>query len=118
MKIITAEEVLDKYCPFIVLTENGIENQESVLEAMQEYLTNHLEALRSELKESFYCQICGGQGYTIEIEAECCGNGQNECCGVPNPIQVQKQCICWQGTNKITPETIDQVINNRLNELK
>jgi len=44
------------------------------------------------------CSACGGYGYTIEIEAECCGNYKKYgCCGVPNPVQVQVQCKCDNG---------------------
>ena len=44
------------------------------------------------------CSACGGYGYTIEIEAECCGNYKEYgCCGVPNPVQVQVQCKCDNG---------------------
>lgn len=43
------------------------------------------------------CNICNGNGYTIEIEAECCGNLQEGyCCGVPDAIQVQRRCLCNQ----------------------
>jgi len=38
------------------------------------------------------CPNCEGYGYTIEVEAECCRKGENECCGIPDPVQVQKQC--------------------------
>ena len=44
------------------------------------------------------CSACGGYGYTIEIEAECCGNYKHYgCCGVPNPVQVQVECKCDNG---------------------
>ncbi len=44
------------------------------------------------------CSACGGYGYTIEIEAECCGNYKEYgCCGVPNPVQVQVECKCDKG---------------------
>ena len=44
------------------------------------------------------CSACGGYGYTIEIEAECCGNYKKYgCCGVPNPVQVQVECKCDRG---------------------
>jgi hypothetical protein len=44
------------------------------------------------------CSACGGYGYTIEVEAECCGNYKEYgCCGVPNPVQVQVECKCDKG---------------------
>jgi hypothetical protein len=44
------------------------------------------------------CSACGGYGYTIEIEANCCGNYKEYgCCGVPNPVQVQVECKCDRG---------------------
>ena len=44
------------------------------------------------------CKFCGGCGYTIEVEAECCGNYKDYgCCGIPNPIQVQVKCKCGNG---------------------
>lgn len=47
---------------------------------------------------AFICIACGGYGYTIEIESECCGNYKEYgCCGVPNPVQVQVQCKCDNG---------------------
>ena len=54
------------------------------------------EELRKE--DDVICPVCGGYGYTIEIEAECCGNYKEyECCGIPNPVQVQVQCKCDNG---------------------
>ena len=44
------------------------------------------------------CSLCDGNGYTIEVEAECCRNFNDYgCCGVPDPVQVQKQCYCSGG---------------------
>jgi len=41
------------------------------------------------------CKNCGGCGYTIEVEAECCRNFTDYgCCGIPDPIQVQVKCNC------------------------
>jgi len=53
------------------------------------------------------CPYCNGDGFTIEVEAECCNcpTDRGECCNVPNPIQVQKQCCCENGKVK-------QEINN------
>jgi hypothetical protein len=49
-------------------------------------------------KNDVICSACGGYGYTIEVEAECCGNYKEYgCCGVPNPVQVQVQCKCDNG---------------------
>ncbi len=49
-------------------------------------------------KGAVICSACGGYGYTIEIEAECCGNYKEYgCCGVPNPVQVQVECKCDKG---------------------
>lgn len=48
-------------------------------------------------KENNYkCNICEDLGYTIEIEATCCHERQDYCCGIPIPIQVQVECICMQ----------------------
>jgi hypothetical protein len=33
------------------------------------------------------CHNCNGDGYTIE--AECCRKGEEQCCGIPIPIQVE-----------------------------
>jgi len=50
------------------------------------------------LQAAVICSACGGYGYTIEIEAECCGNYKEYgCCGVPNPVQVQVECKCDRG---------------------
>ena len=47
---------------------------------------------------SVMCSVCEGQGWTIEIEANCCGNYREYgCCGVPEPIQVQVECKCDKG---------------------
>ena len=47
---------------------------------------------------SVICSLCDGQGWTIEIEAECCGDYREYgCCGVPNPVQVQVECKCDKG---------------------
>lgn len=48
----------------------------------------------AEWKDKYICKNCDGYGYTIEVEAECCRRSNYECCGIPNPIQVQKQCYC------------------------
>lgn len=49
-------------------------------------------------KPTVICSVCGGYGYTIEIEAECCGNYKEYgCCGVPNPVEVQVECKCDKG---------------------
>lgn len=42
-----------------------------------------------------FCDYCMDTGYTIEVEAECCGNYKEYgCCGIPIPAQVQVQCKC------------------------
>ncbi len=57
--------------------------------------------------KTIVCPNCDGHGYTIEIEAECCWNADyieryGSCCGVPNPIQVQKECrLCDYGTIEV-----------------
>jgi vacuolar-type H+-ATPase subunit E/Vma4 len=51
MKIQTAEEILDKHCPFILLTESGEENQVSILKAMHEHTAFQIEVLRERLKD-------------------------------------------------------------------
>jgi len=44
------------------------------------------------------CSVCEGHGWTIEIEANCCGNYKDYgCCGVPEPVQVQVECKCDRG---------------------
>jgi len=54
--------------------------------------TSHIE------KDSNICGNCDGFGYTIEIEAICCGNYKDYgCCGIPEPIQVQVECSCDKG---------------------
>lgn len=48
--------------------------------------------------ESIICPICDGHGYTVEVQAQCCGNYKEYgCCGIPNPIQVQVECKCDKG---------------------
>ena len=44
--------------------------------------------------DKYICENCNGDGYTIEVEAECCRRSNYECCGCPDPVQVQKQCYC------------------------
>ena len=48
----------------------------------------------AEWKDKYICENCNGDGYTIEVEAECCMQRNDYCCGIPNPIQVQKGCYC------------------------
>lgn len=56
------------------------------------------------------CSICGDSGYTIDVEAECCGNYKSYgCCGVPNPVQVQVQCNCSNSPNSSIPQTDDKL---------
>ena len=44
------------------------------------------------------CSLCDGQGWVVEIEANCCGNYKDYgCCGIPEPIQVQVECKCDRG---------------------
>ena len=49
------------------------------------------------------CDNCHGDGYTIEVEAECCLDFREYgCCGVPNPVQVQVECHkCQNGIIEI-----------------
>ena len=54
----------------------------------------------AEWKDKYICENCNGDGYTIEIEAECCRRSEYECCGIPDPVQVQKQCYCSVITTK------------------
>jgi len=63
------------------------------LKALLEKYTEELNNLNNK------CNICNGNGFTIEVEAECCNcpTDIGECCNVPNPIQVQKQCCCVDG---------------------
>ena len=49
------------------------------------------------LEDHIICNVCGGYGYTIEIEAQCCGNEESVCCGIPTPVQVQVECRCDKG---------------------
>jgi hypothetical protein len=47
-------------------------------------------------KKKEVCELCDGEGYLIEVEAECCLNyTQYGCCGIPSPIQVQVPCKCY-----------------------
>ncbi|WP_296683530.1 hypothetical protein [Flavobacterium sp.] len=55
-------------------------------------------------KEKFVCQHCGGNGYTVEVEAECCRQRSDYCCGIPNPVQVQIGCYC---NNLSTKEVLE-----------
>ena len=48
-------------------------------------------------KTAVICSACEGNGYTIEVEAECCWDADyieryGSCCGIPNPVQVQVEC--------------------------
>ena len=44
------------------------------------------------------CSLCDGQGWVVEVEANCCGSYKDYgCCGVPEPIQVQVKCKCDRG---------------------
>ena len=45
------------------------------------------------------CPNCEGNGYTIEVEAQCCGNLSvfGECCNNPDAVQVQVACSCDMG---------------------
>lgn len=89
---------------------------QTVMKDMEDYanykVNHHLEQFAEKCKEKIICGNCGGYGYTVEVEAECCGNGSTECCGIPNPIQVQKQCSCYQGVNIILPNNIDQTLTD------
>lgn len=54
-------------------------------------------------EEKQVCELCNGEGYLIEVEAECCLNyNQYGCCGIPNSVQVQVPCKCYYN---IEPET-------------
>lgn len=81
----------------------------------EEHLVDALEQINDDFavkfaewkQENDTCEICKGDGYTIEVEAECCWNtGYIEeyggCCGIPNPIQVQKECKCNKGKTHTT----------------
>jgi hypothetical protein len=50
------------------------------------------------------CPKCQGNGYTIEVEAECCfrPNENGTCCGNPDPVQVQVKCQCSDNSDKTT----------------
>lgn len=60
--------------------------------------TENYQALQLH-KTNVICSLCEGQGYTIEVQAECCGNISENgyCCNMPSPTQVQKQCYCDGG---------------------
>jgi len=45
-----------------------------------------------------YCPYCGGAGFTEEVRAVCCGRGQYECCGDPDPEYYQEPCQACQTT--------------------
>ena len=55
-------------------------------------------------KDKFICNNCNGDGYTIEVEAECCMQRNDYCCGIPIPIQVQRGCYC---NNTTTEELLE-----------
>ena len=55
-----------------------------------------------EINKDNICPHCEGNGYTIEIEGQCCWNTDyiqeyGCCCGIPDPIQVQVPCNCVNG---------------------
>jgi hypothetical protein len=54
----------------------------------------------SEWCDKYICENCNGDGYTIEVEAECCRRSDYQCCGIPVPVEVQKQCYCSGNTAK------------------
>jgi hypothetical protein len=59
---------------------------------------NDKEQITALDKAAVICSACGGYGYTIEAEPECCGNyKEHGCCGIPNPVQVQVKCKCDNG---------------------
>jgi hypothetical protein len=91
--------------------------RQAVIAFMRVHTTTQIEALRERLKESAMCNYCGGQGYIVEVEAECCRQSDSECCGIPTPVQVQRQCLCNNGNIEVTHESIDQVINQFLKEI-
>lgn len=54
--------------------------------------------MKDETANENICPHCEGYGYTIEVEAQCCGNYKEYgCCGVPEPVQVQVECKCDRG---------------------
>jgi len=59
------------------------------------------------------CKNCEGNGYTIEIESECCMNCNidGSCCNIPKQIQVQVQCECISkesGAVELPKEDVDK----------
>jgi len=121
MSKITAEEILkSKLDQKILILNNPDYTFNKVIEAMQEHTKQNIEALRSKFKQDIICKNCGGQGYTVDVEAGCCNSPDEHgnCCGFPQPIQVQKQCVCYYGHIEITPETIDKTINQFLENIK
>lgn len=54
------------------------------------------------------CPMCEGKGFTLEIEAVCCGNFTEDwiCCGTPKPEWAQVQCKCDNGN--LIEENINQ----------
>lgn len=117
MKTQTAEEILKKKINESLPQEYNLKFYDTALDAMHDHTTTLIEALRERLRDMATCNYCSGNGYIVDIEAECCRNGEYECCGIPNPIQVQRQCLCNNGSIEVTPESIDQTINEFLKEI-
>lgn len=70
-------------------------------------VANNLEKIAEEFaigfaewKDEYICQKCNGDGYTVEVEAECCRQRNDYCCGIPIPIQIQRGCYCNNTTTK------------------
>lgn len=48
------------------------------------------------------CPKCDGNGWYVE--AQCCGKGHQECCGDPDPVQVQCECASTQPASSAPSE--------------
>lgn len=88
-----------------------------LMKAYAKYHTEwHLNKAKEVVAEYYTCHICGGDGYTIEVEATCCMRQGNECCGIPDPIQVQRECFCDKGIIPFDKQSITNAIENYIKE--
>ena len=56
-----------------------------------------------QIPDTVPCGGCNGDGWVIEVEPRCCGRllRGGECCGEPDPEQVQVQCPCCDGSGRV-----------------
>lgn len=68
------------------------------------------------------CSACNGEGFLVEIDAECCEEFINSiCCNKPNQIQTPKKCENCNGEGKINivsiPATSEEEARKQYTEL-